>query len=101
MNAASNGTENLRCWERWSKKCENVVRECKAMAEKDLWSGWNQVEKRVHTVNQRDWKKPKRGIKKITVGGSPIFREQRSYFAKMLLFFGEKGHSVELEFEAV
>ena len=28
---------------------EHVVRECKAMAEEELWSVWNQVKKQVHT----------------------------------------------------
>ena len=35
-----------------------MVRESKAMAEEEVWSDWNRVEKQ----NQVDWKKPKRRI---------------------------------------
>ena len=34
----------------------NAVRECKAMAEEDSWSGLNQVRERVRKINQGDWK---------------------------------------------
>ena len=39
---------------------ENVFGECNAMAEDELWSGWNQVKRQVHKISQGDWRKPKR-----------------------------------------
>ena len=42
----------------------DVVREYKAMAEEELWSGWSQVKKQVHKINHGDWSKPKCGIKR-------------------------------------
>ena len=45
------------------RESENVVKECKAMAEEELWSGWNQIQKQVQHINHRDWRKPKRGNK--------------------------------------
>ena len=35
---------------------------CKAMAEGESWSGWNQVKEQAQNVNQGDWKKPTRGV---------------------------------------
>ena len=49
------------------KESEDVVRDCKAMAEEELWSGWNQVETQVRK-HQGDWKKLTRGMKKRRVG---------------------------------
>ena len=43
---------------------ENVMRECKAMAEEEPRSGWNQVQKQVQQISQGDWRKPKLGIKR-------------------------------------
>ena len=45
-----------------TKESENVVRECKAFAKEELWSGWNPVEKQVQKINQEDRKKPKCGL---------------------------------------
>ena len=35
------------------KESENAVRERKTMAEEELWSGWNQVEKQVQKTTRR------------------------------------------------
>ena len=60
------------------KECENVVRECKTVAEEELWSGWNQVEKQIQRNNQGDWKMPIRGIEREEwLGPSRLYEPQR------------------------
>ena len=39
------------------EESENVAKECKAVAEEELWSGWNQVRKQFHKINEGDWSK--------------------------------------------
>ena len=47
-----------------TKECENVVRECKAMAEEELWLGWNQGRVTGPKNNKGNWQKSKQGIKR-------------------------------------
>ena len=43
---------------------EQVVRECKAMAEEESSSAWNQVPPQARKINQGDWKKATSGVKR-------------------------------------
>ena len=42
-----------------TKESDTVVRHCNAMAEKESWTGWNQVKEQVGKINQSEWKKHK------------------------------------------
>ena len=53
----------------------NAVRECKATAEEDSWSGLNQVRERVRKNQPRRLEKPRRGVERET-------REIRQDFEK-------------------
>ena len=37
-----------------TNECQNVVRECQAIAEEDSWSGWNEVKEQIWEINQAD-----------------------------------------------
>ena len=37
-----------------TKESDTVVRYCNAMAEKESWSGWNQVNEQVGKINQSE-----------------------------------------------
>ena len=70
-------------------QCEDVVKESRAMAEVELWSGWNQVEQQVHKIKQVDWKNVK------------IIRRTKPIRDYAPFIFDEEDQRVELEFEAV
>ena len=83
------------------REIEHVVRECVAMAEEELWSGWNQVEEEVQQINHGNWKKPKRGIKREESKiRQKIHTHNETILGRCAFVFNEEGHGAELDFEA-
>ena len=64
-----------------TKECENVVREFKAMAEEELWSGWKSGRVTGPKKQQRGLAEVKARNQERTVGSS----SQRRHLGKMLL----------------
>ena len=80
---------------------ENVVRECKAVAEEELRSGWNQFKKQDHKIDHGNRSKPSRGIKRKSWEIGQDFRNIEAILGRCSDDINDEGHRVELEFEAI
>ena len=80
---------------------EHVVRECKAMADEEPRTGWNQVRRQVHKFNQGDMSKPKRGINREELEIRQDFPSTEAFLGRCSYDMKDEGHRVQLEFEAI
>ena len=78
------------------QESENVVRDCKAPAEEEVWSGWYQVEKQIQ-INQWDRKKPKRKIEREEWEVRQFLRTVKPFWRGSLWTLMKKIKRVRLE----
>ena len=86
--------------ERITQEGEHAVRDCKAMAEESR-SGWNQVKEQALKINQGNWRKPKREVKRHEWEVRQDLANNEAFWRRCSCGFDEEGHGVALEFEAV
>ena len=84
------------------RESEHVVKEWNAMAEEEPCSGWNQVQKQVHTNQPKEIGESRRVESTEKIGNSEkTSLTMRLSWEDVRMIFIEEGHSVELDFEAI
>ena len=79
----------------------NALRECKATAEEDSWSGLNQVRERVRKNQPRRSEKPRRGVERETREIRQDFEKSEAVLGSCSFDFDGEGDTLELDFAAV